>query len=414
MTDIPLASFDHPLRPASSPSDDTTTASAPFVLELRSENLQSNGAFTPSAAVWVTPALRESGLIALLSPEEWQTLLLVVSCVTSNGRFIASAELLAPQLRLWPRPMRARLHRLARRRWKGEPLLLSQTTESGLRLFMPSPALFEVRHSLVFPAPARGNAPLEVPPLLQEQGTRLIGGVRDQVIDHSRAAYTRSRAEVEAEINQRMGYDRVKDGRMSATQEAAEQENEATRAPLTSEEAARRELAQRLRGQGLSQEQAFSLVEAYSAERIEAQLLYLPYRRARHPAGMLIAAIEGDYAAPLGMRPRPVPVTVPKADGVEQELNGLVQAPGAEGESEEEDVFPKIAEAQLAEADFDTEAEFQRLDGDLLSEELPQEWPAENIPFEVSSFDDALESPERVGPDPVQTRPPDSEAGLDA
>lgn len=279
----------------------------PFVLELRSRELQNDGTFTPEAAVLLTPALLESGLLLALSPTELQTLLMVLSCVTSNGNFIATSEALASRLRLWPGQMRGRLEKLMARTWNGEPLLRSQTTESGLRLFAPSSALFTVRRTLVFAAPEgtgdtskRFATRLERPAALQHQGARLVGGLREAVVEHSRAAYGRPRAEVEAEINRFLSRDPFLSREAQPNPQGEQLPNNSE--PLTPEEMAKQKLGGRLTAAGLGAEQARFLVDSFPAQTIERQLEYLPYRHARNPAGMLVASIEGDYAPPLGMR----------------------------------------------------------------------------------------------------------------
>ena len=57
---------------------------------------------------------------------------------------------------------------------------------------------------------------------------------------------------------------------------------------------------------GLYPEQADELLGEYDHERIGRQLAWLPYRGARSPAGMLMAAIRGAYEMPPAVRPNPV------------------------------------------------------------------------------------------------------------
>jgi hypothetical protein len=179
----------------------------PFELELRYLDLQPDGTFTPSAAVLVTPAFAESGLLKLLSPEEMQTLLLLLSSITANGTFVATAETLAPSLGTWAGQMRSRLERLISRKWDGEPMLRCYTTETGLRLFSPSPSLFEVRRSQITPAPDIPGVPLEMPLPWRPEEVRTASVPRETIIAHSRETYGRPRAEVEAEINRFLGYE---------------------------------------------------------------------------------------------------------------------------------------------------------------------------------------------------------------
>jgi hypothetical protein len=63
-------------------------------------------------------------------------------------------------------------------------------------------------------------------------------------------------------------------------------------------------LQQQLERQGLTTEQALDLLHKFDPVRIQRQLMWLPYRHARHTAGLLIAAIEDDYEAPPVLRVR--------------------------------------------------------------------------------------------------------------
>lgn len=281
------------------------SGSPPFVLELRTEAVEGDTLSTPSVAILLSPALRNSELWERLGAQEWHTLLLVLSCVTPNGTFIATAELLASRLHVWPTQMRSRLLKLARHQWNGEPLLRTQTTESGLRLFSPSPHLFEVRRVEVRYCEVRSSQRSENEHSFpQGQDFRKVGGLREAGIAHTRATYSRPRAEVEADIERFLRSGHMESGRLEEDQEIDALGVDLREVdPL---EAAQRDLRRRLLSVGLTQEQAHSLLHCYPAERIEAQLFYLPYRRARHPAGMLIASIEGDYEAPVGLRPRPI------------------------------------------------------------------------------------------------------------
>jgi hypothetical protein len=49
---------------------------------------------------------------------------------------------------------------------------------------------------------------------------------------------------------------------------------------------------------GVSLRKAENLVRRYSALKIKRQLDWLPFRSARRPASMIIAAIENDYDEP--------------------------------------------------------------------------------------------------------------------
>lgn len=280
-----------------------TSLPAPFVLELRQEDVSPGEHFTPAAAVLVTPSLRESGLLRRLAPEETETLLLVLAGVTANGTFVATPELLAQTLGISAATMLARLRRLCALTWNDSPLLREQSSANGMRFFVPADALLLVRRSVVREPGSAPDGSLTVP----REAPLIRGGHREAIIAQNRAAYARPRAEVEAEIEAflRRGPEReLKAGERIADEPVV---------PLTPEEAQRRDLVLRLVAQGLTPEQGRGLMDLYRPDLIERQLEYLPYRHARNPAGMLVASIEGDYAPPLALRlasaqttPRPI------------------------------------------------------------------------------------------------------------
>lgn len=49
---------------------------------------------------------------------------------------------------------------------------------------------------------------------------------------------------------------------------------------------------------GVRRSQILELVQHYSLERIERQLRWLPYRKARKPSALIVAAIKEDFEEP--------------------------------------------------------------------------------------------------------------------
>jgi hypothetical protein len=92
--------------------------------------------------------------------------------------------------------------------------------------------------------------------------------------------YARPRAEVEREIAEVNGWDvpRTADSPLDLELD---------------------ELGRRLMAVGLHREQIEFLLAQYDRPRIERQLAWLQYRRAKNPAGYLLAAIVDDYKAPI-------------------------------------------------------------------------------------------------------------------
>ena len=298
-----------PPQPAGMPPGARTAP--PFVLEERLEEVRSNGAFTPKAALWLPPVFGESGLLRDLSPEELCLLLGVFCCLSPNGTFLATPERVAQAMGTSPRLVRQGLERLCERFWQGRPLLRCHEAGNGLRFFAPSPHLFEARRSVISPAPAPGErvtAPEQGQP--GGEGHAAAGGSRrEEVVDRSRALYTRPRAQVEAEIEAFLDSGRAGRSHLKVRTPPAW---EATPHPeehlgdAAPEEAATPQAREWLRLKralvevGVPHQRANEMLDLYPPQRIERQLGWLPLRQARNPIAYLLAAIERDYAPPSG------------------------------------------------------------------------------------------------------------------
>ncbi len=294
------------------PATPTLRGSAPFVVEDRLEEVTPSGAFTPRAALWLSPSLGESGLLSELSSAELHLLLGVLCCLTPNGAFLATSGRVAGALGLPHRVARQGLEALCLRLWHGLPLLRSHASASGMRFFTPSLHLLEARRSVIAPAPATGEraqAP-ETPPASspQQEGTGTVGhnwSVRDTVVARSRALYGRPRAEVEAEIETFLASGRAGRG-LSPLAPIAAGEVAAPAEPVPQEAASTPEarewltLKRALVEVGVPDSRAGEMLDTYPSGRIRRQLEWLPLRGARNPVAYLLAAIEGDYQAPKG------------------------------------------------------------------------------------------------------------------
>ena len=74
--------------------------------------------------------------------------------------------------------------------------------------------------------------------------------------------------------------------------------------PVIDEDDLHADLRQRLLAVGVANEQVNILFQHFAPEVIAQQLEWLPHRNANNPARYLIAAIQGDYKAPLSVRHR--------------------------------------------------------------------------------------------------------------
>jgi hypothetical protein len=262
-----------PLLPEQTATDltgNSATGVAPFVVEHRQEERALSGTFRPSARLILTERVRTSGLWNALTPEDFQTLLLLLTFLTPNGWCRPTLPELAQAMQVSHAKARGRLHRLTQVRWQGQPLAAMLSRPDGLDAYLPG------RHLL-----AHENAPLDEPP--QPVPVRTAG--RDAVIAYSRARYTKGREEVEREIAQRMGW---------APPDFAGEDPAVT--------AGKQRAYQAMTNAGMPKEQALDLLARFDLGAVESQIAWLPSRSAKNPARFLAAAIEGNYDRPLNLR----------------------------------------------------------------------------------------------------------------
>ena len=239
-------------------------------MEHRQEERAPSGTFRPSARLILTAQVRTLGLWNALTPEDFQTLLLLLTFLSPNGWCRPTLPELAQAMQTSHAKARGRLHRLTQGKWQGQPLASVLSRPDGLDAFLPG------RHLL-----AHENAPLDEPP--QPEPPRVAG--REAVIAYSRARYTKGRKEVEREIAERMGW---------APPDFAGDD------PAVTE--GKQQAYQAMTNAGVPKEQALDLLARFDLGAIESQISWLPQRNAKNPARFLAAAIEGSYDKPLTLR----------------------------------------------------------------------------------------------------------------
>lgn len=296
-------------RPEEGEKTLTEPDGAPFVLEERLEEVQVSGAFTPRSALWIGSSLAKSGLLRDLAPEELRLLLGVLACLSPNGAFLATPDRVAKLVGASTREARRALEGLCERLWRSQPLLLSHTSPSGLRFFLPAPHLLEMRRSVITPAPSNGER-VRVPEVQHLERNHPEDGQRSReaVVAHSRSLYARPRAEVEAEIEAFLQSGRSGRGSIKVrTPPAWDKTTHEEKTPNTVTPEARKWLTLKrgLVELGIAASRADELLALYPQERIERQIRWLPLRQARSPVAYLLAAIEHDYAPPSGSTSSP-------------------------------------------------------------------------------------------------------------
>ena len=244
----------------------------PFVIEHRQED-QAGAAFRPSARLILSERVRTSGLWRALTPEDFKTLVLILTFITPNGWCRPTLQELADTMGVSHGKAKARLDRLSRLQWQGQPLVEPLERPDGLDAYLPGRCL--VAHE-----DAPNSGPAQQAPPLRTPG-------REAVTAYSRARYARTREEVERQIGEMMGWGPP----------AFEGDD-----PAVAE--GKRRAFGAMTGFGMPKEQALDLLARFDLGDVERQIAWLPSRNAKNPARFLAAAIEGSYEPPLGGRHR--------------------------------------------------------------------------------------------------------------
>jgi hypothetical protein len=237
----------------------------PITIALERLDETKNGDFRPGAFVKLTSDFRTCGFLASLPAEDVKNLLFLLTFLTPNGDIQPTVDQLAEAMQVSQAKVRSRMQRLERFRWQDKPSVVLLQSETGLDRYTIAPHLIMVQE-----APSQA---LETAPPIQAAG-------REAIIAYSREHYARPRAEVERLIAEQNGWE-LPEG--SVDEETAD---------------ARR----RLLSVGVTKDQADFLLGSFEVERIQRQLEWLPYRNARNPASLLVAAIEHDYEEPFDLR----------------------------------------------------------------------------------------------------------------
>ncbi len=256
---------------------ETTDADAedqitPFIIESLSPSARGQ-TFHPRAVVQITDGLRTSGLLHELPGEDVKNLLLVLTFVHPNGWCQPTIFELAHAMRVSRSKARDRLNRLVSFKWLGKPLITEILRESGMDAWAPSPLI--VGHTI---AETPEDAPAKTP-------APTAG--RDAVIAYSRERYARPRAEVERDMAIQNGWPLPE-----------EIEAQHPIRPVVDEDAEHAGARRRLLGMNVPVDEVDRLMSTHPIERILQQLLWLPLRNPKSKAGLIVAAIDGNYEAP--------------------------------------------------------------------------------------------------------------------
>jgi hypothetical protein len=276
----------------------------PFTIFIGHLDKTRDGHWRPAAHLRLTRTLRTSGFLTAIAPEELRHLFFLLSFLTANGDCTATLSQLAEAMKVSIPKCKARMQRLAQWQWRGQALVHPQVLGNDLEAYALAPGAIPIEEETSVPEMFSASPPIQAAP-------------REVIIAHSRAQYARPRAEVEQQIAEQNDWDipvameKTKVNVMPDTGVSSGDENASASPPSalppssdgeTDSEAKedRRQLRRQLENAGLTTEIANGLLERFDHVRIQRQLMWLPYRKVRNPAGFLIAAIKDDYAAPPG------------------------------------------------------------------------------------------------------------------
>ncbi len=283
-------------------------------------NTQLHGEALPGKALFIRMdrAVRSSGLLAFLSPEELQTLLALLTFVDESGRCKLSSRILAQTLNLSESQAQVRLKKLCLVRWHNRPLVVRENDRDAGQFRPGSYRIMEMEGLLALPDGTHQ-------PTNQNRGGSGRDGVDAGGSSHVRSS--RDGPKLEGAEGNKAGI-----GRQAGKSDAGEQTS-TTEAPYTSAHHPppantritgsscvganninkelttecrdravntdeRKKLFSELLHCGVSGSIASEMLDKYPRDRIAGQLGMLAFRNAREPAAMLIKAIKEDWTAP--------------------------------------------------------------------------------------------------------------------
>ncbi len=263
-------------------------------------------------------AVRSSGLLAFLSPEELQTLIALLTFVNESGRCKLSSRTLAQTLNLSESQAQVRLRNLCQVRWHNRPLAIRENDRDAGQFLPGSYRIMDVEGLAVLPGGTRqpGNeshggsnrdgvdagGSSHVGP--SRDGSKLEGaeenmaGIRRQAgkADTGERAPT-SEALYTSAHNLPPAKTRITGNSCVVASNINNKHTTGDKDEAVNTDKRKRTL-RKLLGYGVSGSTASQILDKYPIERISGQLEMLPFRNAKEPAGMLIKAIRDDWAAP--------------------------------------------------------------------------------------------------------------------
>ena len=261
-------------------------------------------------------AVRCSGLLAFLSPEELQTLIAFLTFVDESGRCKLSSRTLAQALNLSESQAQKRLRNLCQIRWHNRPLVVRENDRDAGRFLPGSYRIMEVEGLTVLSdgtcQPAKGNhdrvdagAPSHVSSSGDGRKVESGEGDRDAIRCQAGKADTGKRTptseapyasadNLPPDKTHITGNSCVVAGNIN--KEHTTEDRRCLHGVVNTDK--RKRILRELLRYGVSGSTASEMLDKYPTERIAGQLEMLPFRNAKEPAAMLVKAIKDDWTAP--------------------------------------------------------------------------------------------------------------------
>ena len=283
-------------------------------------NTKFDGEELPGKALFIRMdrAVRSSGLLAFLTPEELQTVIALFTFVDESGRCRLSSRTLAQTLNLSESQAQKRLRKLCQIRWRNRPLVVRENDRDAGQFVPGSYRIMEVEGLLALPdgtrQPAKGNHGGSSRDSVDAGASSHVSssgdGSKPEGVEGNGDAIRRQAGK--ADIGKRMptteapytSADNLPPDKTRITGNSCVVAGNINKEHTTEDKDGaantdkRKRILRELLRYGVSGSTASQMLDRYPIERISEQLEMLPFRNAKEPAAMLVKAIRDDWAAP--------------------------------------------------------------------------------------------------------------------
>ena len=280
------------------------------------------GSSVNDVEIRVTRAIRGSGLLAFLSPEELQSFIALLTFVDGTGRCELSSRRLGQTLNLSEKQAQKRLKKLCGVRWHGRPLVIKENGRERGRFTPTGYQVVEVKglrmihgdESEAGVIDDHGSSDDGSSDSKQRDGDMSDGGSDGE--NSAQEADMTSRPGGMMELRKRSSSSdtpagdaggKAIDNRPVMGNNCVVAENINKRHTtgddgdddIAVEQGEKKRVLNALLEIGVSSSAGSEMLEEYPVERVARQVAMLRFRNAKEPAAMLVKAIREDWAAPV-------------------------------------------------------------------------------------------------------------------